>query len=184
MAIGEAFDEVLVAAQAGAGWAFSRLYEDLAGVVTGYLRMRGARDPDDVTSEAFLQVFRNIGSFEGGEQQFRSWVFTIAHRRLLDERRYWSRRPLTTDLVADVDLPVEDEMEDRVIGWLQSERLGAMLDELSEGQREVVLLRIVAGLTIEETAEVIGKRPGAVKQLQRRGLLKLKEEISREGVTL
>lgn len=98
VALGEAFDEVLVAAQAGAGWAFARLYDDLAGIVAGYLRLRGAAEPDDVTSETFLAVFRGLGSFTGGEQQFRSWVFTIAHRRLLDEHRYRSRRPATTEL--------------------------------------------------------------------------------------
>lgn len=184
MALGEAFDDVLVAAQAGAGWAFTRLYDDLASVVTGYLRLRGASDPDDVASETFLSVFRSLGAFEGTEEQFRSWVFTIAHRRLLDEQRYWSRRPTTTELDASHEGPAVTGPEDEVIGWLQSERLRELLDELTPTQRDVVLLRVVADLTIEETAQVVGKRPGAVKQLQRRGLTRLKEELSRRGVTL
>ena len=184
MALGEAFDEVLLAARAGAGWAFTRLYEDLAGVVTGYLRLRGANEPDDVASETFLHVFRDLRSFEGGESQFRSWVFTIAHRRLLDEQRYWSRRPSTTELATTVDEPAVDGPEDEVVGRLRSGRLRVLLGELSPAQRDVVLLRVVAGLTIEETAQVVGKRPGAVKQLQRRGLGRLKEELSKQGVTL
>lgn len=184
MALGEGFDDVLAAAQAGAGWAFTRLYDDLADVVTGYLRLRGATEPDDVASETFLAVFRSLGTFEGGEEQFRSWVFTIAHRRLLDEQRHWSRRPSTTELDRDLDPPCVEGPEGEVVGWLQAEWLREVLDDLSATQRDVVLLRVVAGLTIEETAQVIGKRPGAVKQLQRRGLLKLHEELSRRGVTL
>lgn len=184
MALGEAFDEVLAAAQAGGAWAFARLYEDLAGVVTGYLRLRGASDPDEVASETFLAVFRGLDTFAGGEEQFRSWVFTIAHRRMLDERRYWSRRPATTALEGQIDEPWVDGPEDQVVGALQSERLRSLLDELSPAQRDVVLLRVLGELTIEETAQVVGKRAGAVKQLQRRGLSKLREELLERGVTL
>jgi RNA polymerase sigma-70 factor (ECF subfamily) len=68
-------------------WAFERLYADLAPVVAGYLRVQGAAEPEDLTSEVFLGVFTGIDSFEGSETQFRSWVFTIAYSRLVDERR-------------------------------------------------------------------------------------------------
>ena len=78
------FAEVLAAAQANAGWAFRRLFDDLARPVVGYLRLQGAPDPDDLANEAFLGAFSNIDRFEGDEEAFRSWVFTIAHRRLVD----------------------------------------------------------------------------------------------------
>jgi RNA polymerase sigma-70 factor (ECF subfamily) len=68
-------------------WAFERLYADLAPVVAGYLRVQGAAEPEDLTSEVFLGVFTGIDSFEDSETQFRSWVFTIAYSRLVDERR-------------------------------------------------------------------------------------------------
>ncbi|MBW3663662.1 MAG: RNA polymerase sigma factor [Actinobacteria bacterium] len=180
----EAFDDVLAAAQAGAGWAFERLYEHLAPTVTGYLRLQGAREPDDVASETFLAVFRGLGSFEGTEQQFRSWVFTIAHRRLLDERRYWSRRPSTTELEPGTDVPTGETTEDDVVHKLRQEQVGELLADLPSTQRDVLLLRIVGGLTVDETADTIGKRPGAVKQLQRRGLLRVKQILAARGVTL
>src|SRR4030095_11607705 len=92
------FDAVLDAAQSGAPWAFERIFTALSPVVTGYLRAQGAHEPEDLSSEVFVAVLRNIGRFTGGEAAFRSWVFTIAHRRLLDERRRHGRRPPLTAL--------------------------------------------------------------------------------------
>lgn len=175
--LGEVFDDVLVAAQAGAGWACTRIWEDLAPVVTGYLRMQGAAEPDDVASETFLNVFRSLGSFEGDEEGFRSWVFTIAHRRLVDERRRSSRRPVTTPLDVRAHDPAEDGHEREVLQRVEVLELEPLLDLLSDAQRDVLLLRTVGGLTLEETAELVGRRVGAVKQLQRRALLKLNEEV-------
>ena len=101
MRTGVAFDDVLAAAQAGAAWAFETLYRDLAPAVTGYLRLHGAAEPDDLASETFLGVFRGLSGFAGNEDALRSWVFTIAHRRLVDDWRRRSRRPQLTD---DADL--------------------------------------------------------------------------------
>ncbi|MGH9284979.1 MAG: sigma-70 family RNA polymerase sigma factor, partial [Acidimicrobiales bacterium] len=75
MRLGPAFDAVLAAAQAGAGWAFSRLYEGLAPAVAGYFRSQRVSEPEDLTSEVFLTVFSRLACFAGGEAQFRSWVF-------------------------------------------------------------------------------------------------------------
>lgn len=184
--LGQAFDDVLMAAQAGAGWAFTRLYEELAGVVTGYLRQQGAAEPDDVASETFLNVFRGITTFEGDEDAFRSWVFTIAHRRLVDERRKASRRPVTTHLGgAKARADHEEEAAEQAVleqqGWERLERHLAVLTSL---QRDVVLLRVVAGLSVAETAEVVDRSGDAVRQLQHRGLRALEERLAtdREGL--
>src|SRR3954452_23105418 len=101
MRTGLPFDDVLAAAQAGAAWAFETLYPDLSPAVTGYLRLHGAPEPDDLASETFLGVFRGLSGFAGDEDALRSWVFTIAHRRLVDDWRRRSRRPRLTD---DADL--------------------------------------------------------------------------------
>src|SRR3954462_2970118 len=87
MRTGLPFDDVLVAAPAGAGWAFEVLYRDLAPSVTGYLRLHGAAEPDDLASETFLGVFTGLAGFRGDEAGLRAWVVTIAHRRLLDDWR-------------------------------------------------------------------------------------------------
>ena len=82
MATGLPFDDVLGAAQAGAAWAFEVLYRDLAPAVTGYLRLHGAAEPDDLASETFIGVFTSLSGFAGDEAALRGWVFTIAHRAL------------------------------------------------------------------------------------------------------
>ncbi|MCA1656409.1 MAG: RNA polymerase sigma factor, partial [Actinobacteria bacterium] len=105
------FSSVLGAAQAGAQWAFERLYRSLAPAVAGYLRAQGASDPDDLTSEVFERAFTRLGSFSGTEPQFRSWVFTIAHNRLTDQRRQLARRPPPSYDVPDQVAPAGTEEE-------------------------------------------------------------------------
>ncbi|WP_162448239.1 sigma-70 family RNA polymerase sigma factor [Phytoactinopolyspora mesophila] len=184
LSLGEEFDAVLGAARTGAPWAFERIYGDLAPAVAGYARMQGSAEPEDLCSDVFMGVFAGLPSFSGSEKQFRSWVFTIAHRRLVDERRRRSRRHSTP--IADVeafDRPGGDVEED-ALDVLGKRRVHALCAELSGDQREVLLLRVVADLTVEQVAQVVGKSPGAIKALQRRGLTALRKKLSREGVTL
>nr|MBA2752134.1 sigma-70 family RNA polymerase sigma factor [Actinomycetota bacterium] len=176
MTLGAAFEFVLSAAKANEGWAFRRLFEDLARPVAAYLRVQGARDPDDLVNETFLGAFSGIASFTGDEAGFRSWVFTIAHRRLVDERRRMARRPDTSGTYDDHPAPGGDA-EEQALQSLGDERVRVLLDGLVTAQRHVLLLRIVGDLTVEQVAGVLGKRAGAVKALQRRGLLALKKEI-------
>lgn len=168
----EAFASVLTAARAGADWAWERIYADLSGPVTGYLRVHGAADPEDLAGETFLQVVRDLPRFrpagDDPERDFRAWVFTIVHRRLVDERRRRARKP-------SVPLPETHDAQGGDVGEDAMERLDRtrvieLLADLPEDQRSVLLLRILGDLTIEEIARALGKRPGAVKALQRRGL--------------
>jgi RNA polymerase sigma-70 factor (ECF subfamily) len=183
MAIGpEGFRSVLAAAQSGAGWALERLWADLAPSVAGYFRVQGALEPDDLTSEVFVGVFGGVGRFSGGEGEFRSWVFTIAYHRLTDERRRLARQP-RMELMSD-DRGDGGDVEDDVVRRLATERVRAWCARLSPDQRDVLLLRLVGGLTIEQVAAAVGKSRGAVKALQRRGLVALRGELEAEGVPL
>jgi RNA polymerase sigma-70 factor (ECF subfamily) len=183
--VGEELDGVLDAAQAGAGWALEVLYRQLAPAVSGYLRVQGAAEPDDLTNEAFLRVFRDLGSFSGTDGQFRSWVFSIAHARLIDERRQLGRRiAIAGDALSGVDVEDRCDVESDVLRALAEERVRALCARLMADQRDVLLLRLVADLTVEQTARVVGKSIGATKQLQRRGLVALRKELEREGVPL
>src|SRR3712207_4754945 len=127
--LGEAFGDVLNAAQVGAGWAFTRLHGDLSGPVLAYVRLRGTEDPDAVTSDVFLDAFRNIRTFDGDETSFRAWVFTIARRRLIDEARRRARRPR----VADAPLPdvVGGDVEDEALRSLASAKVIDFVRELT-----------------------------------------------------
>jgi RNA polymerase sigma factor (sigma-70 family) len=167
--LGDDFESTLARARAGDGDAWERLYEALAGRVAGYLRVQGAREPEDITSEVFLAMIKNIGSFSGTEAQFRSWVFVIAHRRLIDERRRNGRRA-EVPLEQAPTTVARDDVEQDAASVIGSHDVRALCDRLVPDQRDVLLLRLVADLTIEQAAEVLDKTPGAVKALQRRGL--------------
>lgn len=183
--IGPDFDSVLRAAQSGAPWALERLYQVFSPAVLGYLRIQGAADPEDLSNEVFLGVFQRIGAFAGDEDRFRSWVFTIAHSRLIDDRRRASRRPHTVQDATEfpVDRPGGDAEAD-ALARLSSRRVQALCEELVADQRDVLLLRLMAGLTVEAIAESLGKSEGAVKALQRRGLANLRKVLERDPVSL
>lgn len=173
----------LDAAKSGSEWAWADLYRELAGPVTGYLASRGAADPEDLASETFLQVARNIGGFEGDEGSFRSWVFVIAHRRLLDSRRARGRRPETTMLAESVADATGGDVEEEALDGLVTEELLRAFEQLTDIQGDVLALRILGRLTLEETAQILGKRVGAIKAAQRRGLISLQQRLELEGVT-
>lgn len=178
------FDDVLRRARDGAGDAFTLLYGDLARPVAAYVRSQGVRDVEDVTSEVFLAVFTGIAGFTGDQAHFRSWVFTIAHRRVMD---HWRRSARTVPQVpyepAD-DERATDSAETEAMDVLGHEHVLALLGRLTDEQQEVLVLRVVADLTVEQVAEVVGRTVGAVKALQRRGLATLRRLIETETVPL
>jgi RNA polymerase sigma-70 factor (ECF subfamily) len=178
------FEVVLEAARLGHPWAFERIFRVLSPVVAAYLRSRGAREPDDLTSEVFLTVLRKLDSFEGDEAHFRSWVFTITHRRLLDERRRGRRRPALEPLAEAAEPLAGDDVEGAVARSLATERVQGLCDRLREDQRDVLLLRLVANLSIDQVAAALGKSPGAVKALQHRGVRALGRTLQREEARL
>ncbi len=182
--IGPGFEPVLRAAQSGAPWALERLYQALSPAVLGYLRTQGAADPEDLTNEVFLGVLRKIGCFDGAEEEFRSWVFTIAHSRLIDDRRRTDRRPRLAEPHEDHWDRAGGDAEQEALERLSSQRVQALCESLVADQRDVLLLRLMAGLTIEVIAEALGKSEGAVKALQRRGLANLRRILERDPVSL
>jgi len=181
------FEEVLRAARDGRERALESIYRDLAPAVLGYLRAQRAAEPEDLTSEVFVGVVRGLPSFSGDERGFRSWVFSIAHRRLIDERR---RRARSREEPAD---PVElaggvagaprGDVEAEGLARLGARWAAELLDTLTEEQRTVVLLRVVADLSVRDVAEITGRSSGAVKTMQRRAMLRLARRIEREGVS-
>jgi RNA polymerase sigma-70 factor (ECF subfamily) len=178
------FPSVLAAARAGADWAWTTVYRELAPAVLGYLRARGAADPEDLTGEVFLQVVRDLGRFDGSERDFRAWVFTIAHHRLIDDARRRGRRPVEADAEIEEWQTPDESADEQVFRAFASERVRRIIGRLGPDQRDVVLLRVLGGLTVTETAKALGKSAGAVKALQRRGLLAIKRALTEEGVPL
>ena len=182
--LGENFSGTLAGARTGAEWAWAAIYRDLAPAVTGYLRARGAHEPEDLTGEVFLQLVRDLPRFQGEEREFRAWTFVIAHHRLLDESRRRARRPVDLEPDGPVVGSDPEDVETQVIASAAAAGVRRIIDQLPPDQRDVLLLRVLGDLTVEEVGRAVGKSSGAVKALQRRGLASIKRTLAQEGVPL
>ncbi len=177
-------DALVLAAQEGQPAAMRALYDDLAPRVSGYLRTRGVVDVEDLVSEVFLAVLPRIATVTGEYAGLRTLLFSVAHARLVDSVRSRARRPELVPYEPASDQRQTRSAEEQAEETLGSERAMALLAGLPESQREVIALRVLADLSIEETAAVLATTEGAVKQLQRRGLIALRALVAVEGVTL
>lgn len=178
--IGPDFDAVLLAAQAGGAWALRVIYDALAPAVAGYARSQGASDPDGLVNDVFARAFRRIDTFAGDAAGLRSWIFTIAHNALIDDRRRSARRVPTVDQEVGEGVATTASAEDAVLDDLATARVRAVLEALPPDQRDVLTLRLLGDLTIAQVADVLGRSVGATKALQRRGLARLRTIVTAE----
>jgi RNA polymerase sigma factor (sigma-70 family) len=142
--------------------------------VLGYLRGRGRADAEDLTSEVFLQVFGRLDRFHGDETDLRTFIFSVAHARYVDAVRRQARRGVAVELDPLTGLGAVASAEDEALASVADDRVRELIGTLSPDQRDVLLLRIVADLSLEQTAQVLGKKVGAVKSLQHRALAALR----------
>jgi RNA polymerase sigma-70 factor (ECF subfamily) len=178
VALREGFDQVLRAAQAGAPWALEALYRELHPSVLAFLRTRAPQDAEDLAADVFVDVAEGLGRFHGTEASFRSWVFTIAYRRLADLWRRAARRrtePCPPEVFADHGTVGDAESD--VMQAIGTTSALARIAALPPAQAEVVLLRVVADLSVDDVAKIVGRRPGAVRALQHRALQRLAREL-------
>lgn len=164
---------------------FCVAYRDFSPAVLNYLRARGVEDPEGMTQEVFLALYPQLGRVRGGAKGIKSLVFAIAHARYVDEHRRLIKAPLTTGYDPEADPRRADSAEDQLLAAEGTANVEALLGTLQQDQREVLALRIVADLSLETTAEIMGKTPGAIKQLQRRALSRLRKlhQSRREGAS-
>ncbi len=183
---GRARDEVLeaalVGARAGDELAFVTLYRQLHPMILRYTAALVGGDAEDVSAEAWLQVARDIRRFEGDFDGFRGWVATIARHRAVDHLRARARRPVVLDdLVGVADRPGCDDTAADALERLQTTRAVALVASLPREQAEAVLLRAVVGLDVGAAAQVLGKRPVAVRVAAHRGLKRLAAQLETRG---
>jgi len=160
------------------------LYETLSPKVLGYLRAHGAEDPEGLTSEVFVQVVARLDDLHGGRPGLQTFVFSVAHARLVDDLRRRERRPAEAPYEPHHDEREAPSAEAAALRDEGERRVHDALRELSEEQRSVITLRVLGDLTLDQTADVLGKSVGAVKQLQRRGLQALRRRVERGEVAL
>jgi RNA polymerase sigma-70 factor (ECF subfamily) len=154
------------------------LHDRVVRLVAAYLRANGAVDHAGSTNEVLFRALTNLDRFEGGEDRFRSWVLTIAHHLLIDERRARSRRPAEVPLVDDhVQHAAPDDPAEAAELSAGTRAVVAAVAGLPDAQRQVITLRWVGGLSLAEVAEILGCRVGAVKALQHRGVEALRNQL-------
>ena len=167
--------EAVRAAQQGDEQAFRVLYRDLQPRLLRYLRTMVADDAEDVASEAWLHIARDLPGFNGDSDGFRGWAATIARHRAMDHQRRHRRRPqtATTPVEELVDLAGGDDTAQNAMDTVSTQAAVAMIADLPPDQAEAVMLRVVMGLDAESAGRVLGKKAGAVRTASYRGLRKL-----------
>jgi RNA polymerase sigma-70 factor (ECF subfamily) len=185
---GQAYDgelgEAVVRAQQGDEAAVAAAYRFVQPGLLGYLRGLVGDDAEDVASDAWLEIARDLGRFRGDGAGFRGWTATIARHRALDHLRRQRVRPRSSALEQDVlDLPGPQSTHDQALEALSTERALELVRGLPRDQAEAVLLRVVVGLDGPAAARVLGKRPGAVRTAAHRGLKRLAGQLRAESVT-
>jgi RNA polymerase sigma-70 factor (ECF subfamily) len=173
-------DAIVAAATAGDPAAFGLLWQELSPRVAAYLRSHGVADSEDLTSEVFLAVFRQVDRISGGGAGFEALVFTVAHRRQVDWHRQRVRRGSWVPWEEVGPGPVGPSAETVALVSLEEQGVVEVLGRLTPDQRAVLTLRVVADLSLEATAAVLGKDVGSVKSLQHRALARLRREVSAE----
>ncbi|MER5891823.1 RNA polymerase sigma factor [Streptomyces sp. NPDC001876] len=169
-------------AQQGDEEGFAIAYRLVQPGLIGYVRGLVGDDAEDVASEAWLEISRDLGRFRGDGAGFRGWTATIARHRALDHLRRQKRRPRTSLLEQDMlEMPGRHDTAATALERLSTEQALELIGSLPHDQAEAVLLRVVVGLDGPASARVLGKRAGAVRTAVYRGLKGLAEQLTRAG---
>lgn len=150
---------------------FNDAYTHYSPAITGYLETKGVQDPEAAAQDIFLDLYEQLADYEGTLEGIRPIVFGLAYARVTAQHRHLRGLPVALEYSADTDERVSAAAEDAVVGLDSASHL---LEGLVAEQREVMTLRVVGDLSIEQTALIMKKTPGAVKQLQRRALAALR----------
>jgi RNA polymerase sigma-70 factor (ECF subfamily) len=173
---------VVRAASGGDDDAFCALYAAVQPGLLRYLRALVGQDAEDVASEAWLQIARDIRSYRGEGGGFRAWAASVARNRALDQLRRQSRRPAqSSGLEALKDVADGQDTAGQAVEAVSTEAAIALIATLPRDQAEAVLLRVVVGLDAESAGRVLGKRAGAVRTAAYRGLRRLARQLEQQA---
>lgn len=172
-------------AQRGDEAAFRLIYRMIQPALLRYLRVLVGNDAEDVASEAWLQIARDLASFRGDFDGFRGWAATIARHRALDHLRRRNRHQrddIPVEMVT-TELAAPDDTAGGALEAMSTEAAMRLIAGLPLDQAEAVLLRVVMGLDAKTAGRVLGKRAGAVRTAAHRGLRRLAEQVADQGIT-
>lgn len=173
-------DVALARAQDGDEAAFREVYRTIQPALLRYLRVLVADEAEDVASEAWLQITRDLIKFRGDADSFRGWCATIARNRALDHVRRRRSRPVAADAPVEtlLNLPGREDTADAALALIDSDAAVALIATLPRDQAEAVMLRVIVGLDAETAGRILGKRAGAVRTAAHRGLKTLAKQLT------
>ena len=177
-------DAALDMARAGDQRGITFLFRAFQPQLLRYLNHKTADAAEDVASETWMAAARGMSGFVGNSQDFRSWIFAIARRRLVDHYRRLGRRPQTVMLDSELLTNTEGDVAEDVVAAMSSdEALALLVRDLSPDQAEVLVLRVVVGLSVAEVAGIMQRSAESVRTLQHPALCKLGDRWSEKTVT-
>ena len=171
--------------QRGDSEAFAHLYDHYVERIYRYVYFRVAdRDlAEDITSQIFIKMWEKLPTYRIGQSTINAWLYRIAHNAVVDYYRSM-KAVVPLEEINSREIGRDDETEENLDRQMKMEKLRAALQELTDGQREVLILRFIDGLTVREIARQLGKRQGAVRALTMRGLRELSRSPSLQNVSL
>ncbi len=168
--LGAAFDD----ARRGDEDGMRIVFRALQPLLLRYLRHRVPAAAEDVASETWLAAARALPAMDGGVDEFRAWLFSVARNKVADHYRGAARRPPADPWAVDMDVADPIDHADAVADDLDAQgAVRELVRLLSPDQAEVVMLRVVADLSVEEVARIMGRSPASVRVLQHRALKRM-----------
>ena len=179
------FDDIVESARQGAPWALGSLYRRFQPGLLRLLAVIAPHAAEDIASDVWLEVAGALPRFTGDERAFRAWLATTARRRVIDAHRRAERRPARSAALETLDArPGHERTEDDTLDYLTSaSAIARVVSVLSPQQADVILMRVVGGLEVDEVARALGKQPGAVRSLQHRALRRLARQLAPEALS-
>lgn len=156
------------------------LYEESYERVVRYIfvRIGNRQEAEDLASETFVRALGSLDSYEERGLPMIAWVFRIAHNIVVDHIRKVSKRQMVT--LGEIPIADTSDPEGSVEYADDVERLSRALGHLSPAQREVIALRFFSGLNSVDCGNVLGKKPGAVREMQRAAIKALRQALNKE----
>jgi len=176
---------LLQQAQRGDADAFAALYQAHVQAIFRYIyhRLNDTHLAEDLTGDVFVKALKGLGNYEDQGKPFVAWLYRIAHARLVDYYRKTGRRQEESN-VEEEEIAVQPEMDNSLARRQIARILEKAIAHLTDEQQQVILLRFIEGYSLEKVAQLMDKKPNAIKSLQRRGLRSLGNRLSRSGLDL
>lgn len=177
-------DEAVDAARRGEEDGIRALYRWMNPSLLRYLHFHAGAAGEDLASEVWVDVARTLAGFVGGARELRAFVFSVARRRLVDHYRRVGRTPDVVPIEAAADPPAaEDTAELGIEALMTRGAVAELVRCLSPEQAEIVLLRVLGDLDVEQVARLVGKSAGAVRVAQHRALQRMRHRLAGRSVT-